>query len=283
MLHLLKFKPDIIHIITFERFASVIFIYKIFSKAKVIYSAHGLVTLENEIKNVSAFYKYKDKICEKMFLRFSDKIIFPSEYYINKAYEIIKFDKDRTTIIPNGVDEIFHNIYNRRTNSNDKLKVIIETYKIGVSKIIDSVLAGLNTVKDNIELHLINPNDISYKYDTLTIFNYNKMPVSEFAGFLKDKDVLLSLAEFDTFSISTAEAMAAGVIPFVTKSTGIVSYINNNSNGFIHDYNNIPDILEKLMNPENRKKISEKASDIYSLLNWDTVYSVYESVYNDLA
>lgn len=283
ILYLFSFKPGIIHIITFERFASVIFIYKLFSGVKVIYNIHGLITLENKIKNVPTFYEFKDKVCEKLFFKYSDKLLFPSDYYISKAGKYFKFDKNKVSVIPNGIDEIFHTIYNRRTKSTGKLKVIIESYKIGVSKIIDSVLANLNTVKDNIELHLINTNDNSFKYDTLTIFNYNKMPVLEFAEFLKNKDVILSLAEFDTFSISTAEAMAAGVIPLVLKSTGIAAYISNEMNGFIHKYNDIGDILNKLTDSELRNKMSREASKIYNILSWENIYSKYESVYNYLS
>lgn len=281
--YLFSFKPDIIHIITFERFASVIFIYKMFSGVNIIYNVHGIVTLENKIKNVPAFYKFKDKICEKLCFKYSDKLIFPSDYYISKAGEYFKFNKSKATVIPNGIDEIFNNIYNGKTKSTGKLKVIIESYKIGVSKIIDSILTNLITVKDKIELYLINTNDISFESGTLTIFNYNKMPVLEFAEFLKDKDIILSLAEFDTFSISTAEAMAAGVIPLILKSTGIASYINNDKNGFIHKYSDIADILNNLTDSELRNKISDESSKIYDILNWETVYAGYELVYNEFA
>jgi glycosyltransferase involved in cell wall biosynthesis len=283
LIYLFSYRPDIIHIITFERFAAVAFIYKIFSRVKIIYNVHGLITLGNKIKNVSSFYAFKDKICEKLFLKYSDKIIFPSGYYISIAGEYFKFNKDKAVVIPNGIDEIFYGNKDKRASAGGKLKIIIETYKIGVSNLIDSVFANLNSVKDNIELHLINSNDISYKSEILDIFNYNKMPVSDFADFLKDKDVFISLAEIDTFSISTAESMAAGVIPLVLKSTGIASYINNNINGFIYNYDDIANILRKLWDIELRNKISIESSKIYSVLNWDEVYNNYESVYNELA
>jgi alpha-1,3-mannosyltransferase len=280
--YLFSFKPDIIHIITFERFAAVAFMYKLFSGVKIIYSSHGIVVYENEIKNSPSFLKLKDKMCEKLYLKFSSKIIFPSEYYAEKTNEFYKFNKNKTIIIPNGIDEIFHKIYENKKYQEGLLRIVIETYKIGVNKKIELVFSILENLKDKIELYLINSENVSYNSDKLKIHSYNKMPLNAFAEFIAGKDVFLSLAEYDTFSISAAEAMAAGLIPIVTKSTGIAEYIDNGSNGFIHNYNNISDILKKLIDIESRKSISAQAASVYSLLNWESVYNKYEFVYNDL-
>jgi len=52
---LLKYKPDIIHIITFERFAIIVYLYKIFNPLKILYNSHGVIAFENTtIKKVSS-------------------------------------------------------------------------------------------------------------------------------------------------------------------------------------------------------------------------------------
>ena len=44
---LFRLKPKIIHIITFERFAVIAFLYRFFRKTKIIYNSHGIVAYEN--------------------------------------------------------------------------------------------------------------------------------------------------------------------------------------------------------------------------------------------
>jgi hypothetical protein len=63
-----ELKPDIVHIITFERFAAVIVFYRMFHKIKVVYNEHGIVTFGNYIiKKTPAGLRVKDKFCEKLF------------------------------------------------------------------------------------------------------------------------------------------------------------------------------------------------------------------------
>ncbi len=98
-------KPALIHIITFERFAVVSFLYKLFSKVKIIYTVHGIIIHENRIyKKVSLTYILKDKFCEGVFLNRSDKLIFLSERSVNIAWHYIKFNRKKVEILPNGID-----------------------------------------------------------------------------------------------------------------------------------------------------------------------------------
>ena len=54
--------PEIIHLITYERFAVIFYIYKLLFKVKILYNSHGIVRYENsELKKIPAFYRFKDK------------------------------------------------------------------------------------------------------------------------------------------------------------------------------------------------------------------------------
>src|SRR5258706_3602365 len=54
---LFKLRPDIVHIINFERFAVLTFYVRILRRFKVIYNEHGVIAYENsEIKKSGYFY-----------------------------------------------------------------------------------------------------------------------------------------------------------------------------------------------------------------------------------
>src|SRR4030095_12259859 len=97
-----KIKPDVIHLITFERFAAVFILYKTFHKIKVEIIKKELSTLTtNILKETLPVLKLKDKFCEKLFLKHSDKIIFLSENSIDIAEEVFDIDETKAVILPN--------------------------------------------------------------------------------------------------------------------------------------------------------------------------------------
>ena len=112
----------------------------------------------------------------------------------------------------------------------------------------------------------------------------NRIELAEFYG---DKDIFLSLNKYDTFSISTAEAMASGLIPVITSETGISRYIINGLNGYnfpFQFHNELPKILELLTNmpAEKKEEISRSASLAVIDLKWKNVYQMYENVYKGM-
>src|SRR5260221_7328668 len=121
---LLSLKPDIIHIITFERFAVLTFFARMLRKFKVIYNSHGVIAYENEkIKKSGYFYSLKDKFCERRFLKKADKIILPGEstfYVLTKYYSI---EKRKLEIVPNGIDGVFNSV--ERRESSPIVKAVI--------------------------------------------------------------------------------------------------------------------------------------------------------------
>jgi glycosyltransferase involved in cell wall biosynthesis len=124
---LFRLKPKIIHIITFERFAVIAFLYRLFRKTKIIYSSHGIVAYENTgLKKYLFLHRFKDKFCEKIFLKYSDRIIFHSENSLDIAEKYFKIDEHKAVILSHGIDGIFEQSYKNRFNSiNGTLKIVI--------------------------------------------------------------------------------------------------------------------------------------------------------------
>ena len=283
-----KIRPNIIHIITFERFAAVLLLYKLFNRTKIIYNAHGIIAYEDyELKNVPFFHKLKDKICERLYINKSDKIIFMSENSIDIAEKYFKVKESKSIILANGIDDVFNIKPIGKINAPLKAVLIYrnELCRSGVN-FLNKALKSIEKDFEQLELFVISNENIDI--ENKNVHFIKPMDTVQLVDFYRDKDVFLSLNRYDTFSISTAEAMASGLIPIVTKQTGISRYIEDGYNGFTVDYDDtkgLCEIINKVikLNSEERKTISQSAAVIYESLSWNSVYETYYNIYSQMA
>ena len=286
---LLKEKPDIIHLVTFERFAFVAFIYKMFSKVKIIYTVHGIICYENNFlkENLSYYYKTKDKYFEKVVFKFSDKIIFLSGISLKFAEKYLTVDKEKVQIIPNGIDRCFYEIKRlQNKNENTPLKIVFIGDYFRKEKGLDFLINSLKNIQFSIELFIIGKTTKiydSFKSLNLKIKFINKFEQNKYAEFLCDKDIIISSSFYDNFSISTIEAMAAGLIPIVTRETGMSELIQDGINGFIYDYGDSSAILNVLKNLtldlSKLRMVSANARKIFAQLSWENIAEQYLNTY----
>ena len=256
---------------------------------RIIYSAHGIIAYENsELKSVSNFYKFKDKFCEKLYFRYSDRIIFMSGSSIDIAEKYFKVKNDKCVILANGIDEQINKL-SMQKNEPGTLKIVFisgsELHESGLN-FLKSVIPAIN---NSVELYMIG-SVIDSSMDKLNknikIHFVNIMNSFKLAEFYSEKDIFLALNKYDTFSISSVEAMAAGLITIVTIDTGMSRYIANGENGYIIEYGNnlqISAIIDNLYKkPELIEKISAESKKIYEMLSWEDVYETYRNVYSGL-
>jgi glycosyltransferase involved in cell wall biosynthesis len=215
---------------------------------KVVYNAHGIVSYENNVlKNTGLIYSLKDKICEKIFLKYSDKLIFLSDNSVKHAGRICRIDTNKISLIPNGTDEIFYkNSLDKVYNKSNPLKIVFAGDESRTEKGFDFLIDSLEKIEFHIELFLIGSFSKFKDVKNVNIkFNItDRMETDKFAGFLRDKDIFVSASSYEQFSITAAEAMTAGLVPVVTEETGMSSYIKHHINGFIFGFGNKEALIE---------------------------------------
>lgn len=286
IIELIKRRPQIIHIITFERFAVLALTSKIFFSSKIIYNAHGIVAFENnELKKTGSFLRLKDRICERLFFKYSDVLIFYSENSIDIAEKYFKIDELKSVILAGGIDEeFFRKNLNPSTGQGD-LRIVFHYFSILKKSSAEFLKETLNKISCPVELYITGTDDSLFSdinSDIKIIFT-EKLNNEQLADFYIDKTIFLSLNKYDTFSVSTAEAMAAGLVPVVTEETGISRYIEDGENGFTVKYGDT-DKLAQIINYLSRdsgmiNEISSKAQLISEMLSWHDVYDTYRNIY----
>ncbi|MCB0727034.1 MAG: glycosyltransferase family 4 protein [Ignavibacteriae bacterium] len=290
LIYALRFKPDIIHIITYERFAVILFLYKFFRKVKFVYNVHGIAVYENSInQNAQSGIKKRDSFCEKMYFKYSDVLVFLSEISKQTARKFYDFNDSKVVIIPNGIDKEFHEAGRNRKERNENILKIVFIGDLNKSeKGFNELISALSKLEFRTELYAVSnnkpDNDISGKIeknDNVIFYLINKMDTERYAEFLMDKDVYVSASSYEQFSIAAVESMAAGLVPVVSSETGMSSYINNGINGFVYvNEEELTGILKKLNSDRQTvSTISENAKLIYDELNIDNVFRKYKELY----
>lgn len=289
---LIKAKPKVIHIISFERFALTAFLYKVFFRVKILYNVHGVMSYENEYVNKQSGYRnFKDKISEKIFLKYSDVIFLLSNNSKNYLDKFYKVKKERIFFIKNGIDKDFHIAGGQKLlNESDSLKLVFISNPFIKEKGFSLLKESLEMIEEKIELYIIdnkkNESNISFGNKNVKSFCVDKMPVKELAEFLVDKDVFISPGFYESFGLTSVECMAAGLVPVLTKETGASGLITDGKNGFILDYGDkekLCSIINQLtQNPELRKRVSSEAIKIYDLLKWEIIAEHYMNIYKSI-
>ena len=290
-LMLLKIIPKIIHLITFERFAVAVFLYKILFRTKVIYNLHGIVVHENKYyRKSSKFGNLKDRVTEKIILNKSDILLLLSKESGKLLKSCYNTYGNKLIFIKNGIDGCFYETGIKKADTgNDTLKTVFIADTCRKEKGFSFLKDTLETIKINLDLYIIG-NDIHEKVfiknDFVKVYRIEKMKPDELSEFLKDKDVFISSSVYEPFGMTTVECMAAGVIPVVTKETGASEMVTDGINGFTYSYGDkerLKSILIELYNkPELREKIFGETMKIYNDLNWDKINVSYINIYNSI-
>ena len=285
LFYILSYKPDIIHIINFERFAVIAYLYKTFSNVKIYYSMHGLICYTySNFEHVGYFQKKKDSICEKIFFKKSDIIFVLSDLMKKSIIEKFKAKSDDIIIVPNGVEKEFNDI-KKPERTYDILKIIFVSDINRKEKEFNFLLEILENITIGIELSIVSRNIKIIRLDNdKIVYKFHKTMTSvELANFYMDKDVIISCSSYEPFSMVTVEGMASGLVPVATYQTGASEYIRHGENGFLFDFGDkktFIKIIEMLgKDKEAVHKLSNNAREIYKILSWENVFIIYKNYY----
>lgn len=286
ILFLLVYQPDVIHVMTLERFMIPIFLLRFVLKGKIFVTVHGIMRYEQRItNNKESFYSsFKDKLLEALMLRYSSTLIFVSQPQLSlmRQYYTVNFEK--VQIIPNGIDECFSKSQPKSFSPSTLNIVVQEREILGASntEALVEILALCNNC--SLSLYIVGGRSQNeYAGGCLKVFYIHKMPTEDFSDFLADKDIVINNAMYETFSLMTVECMAAGLVPIVADTVGMKSFIKNGVNGFVYSANKpetIREIIEGIGSGNyDFQMLSENARKIYNELKWSNIARKYQEVY----
>lgn len=286
---LIQSRPEIVHIITFERFPLITYLLKIFLGTKIFYSVHGIVKFEISISGTrrKKFYILKDRIAEYVFFKFSDRLLFLSSSSLEMVSKLYKINSSKAKIISNGIDDCFHKVFFKRENTTfNKIRFVFVGDSNRKEKGFEFLQSVLNKMDEEFELYVIGSGYPELNNTKKSFYFFDKMSAEKLAEFYIDKHIFISASYYEPFSIAVVEAMAAGLVPVVTNETGVSRLINHGVNGFKFKYDDTKSLNEILCflinNKDTINKVSSESSKIYDELCWERIRILYEQIYSEV-
>ncbi|MCX6136422.1 MAG: glycosyltransferase family 4 protein, partial [Ignavibacteriales bacterium] len=288
---LLTRRVDIIHIVTFERFAVIAIFLKQIIKTPISFTVHGIVRYQHRTFHTYSTYsqKIKDYLSESLFFRFSDVLFFLSERSIRIASGFYRIPPDAAVIISNGIDYVFSQPKPTHQKDSAGISIVFVGDPARPEKGFSFLLEGLHQCKHKAHVFVICEKipDQSFNLpDGIQVDFLCKMRTPEYAAFLRDKDIFVSASSYDQFSICAVEAMSAGLVPLVTAETGMSRHIAQGVNGFVVPYGDereLGRLLDVLIVDRPRlKEMSSKSRSIYPTLTWSNIAKEYIAHYQKL-
>ncbi|HOC78365.1 MAG TPA: glycosyltransferase [Methanofastidiosum sp.] len=230
---------DIAHIQVLHPSGVIYSFLNIFSSAPYIISEHSSIYLKEE----GTFERYN--FIKKFLIKSAAKrakAIIPVSEYLKNALESCGI-KNRMYIVPNIIKVDEESEFSNLSSAKNILHVSLLYDKTkNVSGILDA-LKELSKRREDFRLDIVG-NGVDKEtlekkakdYDLLgkTVFFHGMISPSEVGKFFSGSDFLVTNSKYETFSVSTAEALAYGKPVISTKCGGPEEYIDE-SNGILID------------------------------------------------
>lgn len=287
IIFLFSYKPDVIHIITFERFALLAFLWKFLSSCKVIFTMHGVVSYEDKnFRPAKKFHLLKNIFAEELYINLSDKVTVFSEYMLELTRNFFSASPQKFFIVDNGCDEIFLSEERKYKVEKDiPLTIAFISDPSRPEKGFKFLAETLEMVDCDLELFVVGDKDFfsGIKNPHIKVNYLAFMQLEDYSEFCSQIDVIISSSLYDPFPITVIEAAGAGMVPIITSVNGLSRYIVNDVNGYIVNYGDsirLSLIIEYLFH--NRQLIEEKSKNVRKLIGkftWENITQNYIKLY----
>ncbi|MCF8260727.1 MAG: glycosyltransferase family 4 protein [Melioribacteraceae bacterium] len=243
---ILNKKPKSILVTGLEGYATAAIFAKLFVEVNIFYLVNGLYRFELKESMWGKdrwFFKLKNKILESLLIHKADKLIVMSDSVKQQLSDIYKIKLTKVLLHKLGVDEVFFSLPLK--NKISKEFQIIYTGGHGRElKGFSFLIEVLNELRFPVQLSICGPvesvanfeddcakfgSHISYKY--LGFLNAYQL-----AEAYNDQNLFILPSKYETFSIATLEAMAAGLTVIVSQSAGASRFVVNGENGILFEF-----------------------------------------------
>lgn len=227
-------------------------------------------------------------------LKHASKIIFISKNTYNEIFETYVPEslqdsfKDKAQIIPNGVNDYWHeNRFTEKKNELHNPLKIVTTGKVMALKRFVQLAEMVQSYSDTFhpaQLHIIGPN-----WDDSILKQLKHIPVVTYHGeqnmdsikdLYRSMDIFAMLSYPETFGLVYVEAMSQGLPVIYTKGEGFDNFFPNKQIGVSVDHKNQIDFNHALdYIVQNYTQLSTQAVELMQRFKWDRINQEYLDLY----
>jgi len=286
----IKFRPQVVHLITPGLYYFSLLPLKIFLDFKIVYSNHSIISIMiKKYLNINYYSKMRFKLIETLAFKFSTKILVLSKLESRFLRIFLKVPQNKISIINNGITP--YNTKKKYNEHSHTIKLItvgaIDRQEKGISFLIKS-LSQLNLL---VELTICN-----FEYQefpklkpikNLSVFIKPPLNENELLKEILKNDLFISPSEYEPFNMSLLEAMSTGIIILASSRVGLTERFNPKLKSLVFQKGNNNDLIDRIhsyLKMDNVQKLSLSSEIINFAKNfyWENISKVYLKIYNDI-
>lgn len=280
---LISFKPDILHVVSAERYITYILFFRRVFSGKMIVTFHS--SLKYELRNRKLSNIYIDLLLERVLLKKTDQKVFVSHLLYKLFVNLYDNEINSYSVLYMGnMSDFKHNNEDKWDKINNYNFVFYSGFDSSIDRGLDFILKVFTELEDErFTLHIIG--SINNKTEIRPhVLYYPMIDPGEFCSFFNDKHFIIKSPAFDSFAIFVLETMNYLVIPIINKNTGMSEILVNNENGFIYDsQRDLMTLFQSICdNSFDLKSMAIKAKIIANEYSWIKTTKTYIEEYENL-
>lgn len=227
----------------------------------------------------------------------ADRVVFISKPYLNytiDTYVPKKLQKEiynKSVVLPNGIDEFWHNNnYKRTSKPADKNLSILFVGKVDHNKNIETTIEAIKIlIQDGYKIkYKIIGKIYDPKYKKLIEENnfITYLPFcnkKELLNHYREADIFVMPSKKETFGLVYVEAMSQGLPVIYTKDQGFDGFFKDGTVGYAVTYNSAKQIVASIKKvEENYLSISDNCIEGSKRFNWHSISQDYKKLYKEV-
>ena len=285
-------KPDVLAMMTYERFAAAPVRLASFLGIPVLVVVHGVVRYENAQLRpwIPGTLARRDERCERLLFRRADVLVFLSAQALEIARSIQPIRADRIVVLPNGVDNCFAEVL--RSTSTDGTAPLRLLFAGDPGrpekgwKTLSDALEGLQTRTDVTVIAGLAPSIPGLGNERVRIRAVAARPAPALASLMAEHDCVLVASGYEPFSLLAVESMAAGLAAVLTRETGMARYVAGGESALLFDAGDSHTLRQhiELLGRDRAllRRLSAAGREAVRELAWPKIAAMYRAVFERL-
>lgn len=290
ILFTIKFRPDLIQIVTPDAYYLLLFLFKSILKFKVAYLSHSIISynLKNFLQ-INCYQKSRFYLIEKIAYKYSDLLQLLSKKETKFATGYFKVKTNKIKIVDNGINNIgFRKEYRE---SSAVLKIICIGSLKRKEKAFEFLFDALSKINNQVKLSLFDYEEQNHDELNLPanveIFFGNPLPEDILREEFCKNDLFIVPSKYEPYSLSLLEAMDTGILFISTNRVGLTERFPESFNNFLVPYGNTEKFKDKIIELYNldivvKNKITEEIREFTKEFTWEKISDQYIKLYAEL-
>lgn len=284
----IKFRPQVIHVITPALYYIVMFPLRIFFRYKIVSTLHSINRyVIPHLSNIKGYQKLRFLLIDYLLIKYSDYVFVYSKRdkrYISMYYKV---KPDKIRVVNNGFNEV--NVRKDDFSCNFPLKVVFVGKINRKEKAFDLLINALSLLKLPVKLSVFGYNKQveigNYKPINIDLKIHDPLSELEFRKELVNNDIFILPSKYESFSISLLEAMSTGILFLASNRVGLTERFHEEMTGLIFRNNNTEQLLERInyfldLKNEQKIQLALKIINFTKNYSWDKISADYLKAYS---